>query len=164
MQIVSDRGMDLSPEQSAGLDIHLVPLTFTLDGKTYRSGVDVQPDEFYKLLEATESFPTTSQPAPGDFADVYRRLAATRPGDPVDPHLVGPQRHAQLRPAGRQDGARGQGHLLRHQDPLRRRGLARGGGGSRRPGGLAHAAHPGDAGEDHRWPPTPSTRWPSSST
>jgi DegV family protein with EDD domain len=79
MQIVSDRGMDLSPEQSAGLDVHLVPLTFTLDGKTYRSGVDIQPSEFYKLLKATESFPTTSQPAPGDFAEVYRRLAATDP-------------------------------------------------------------------------------------
>ena len=79
MQIVSDRGMDLSPEQSAGLDIHLVPLTFTLDGKTYRSGVDIKPSDFYKLLEATESFPTTSQPAPGDFAEVYRRLAATDP-------------------------------------------------------------------------------------
>ncbi len=79
MQIVSDRGMDLSPEQSAGLDIHLVPLTLTLDGKTYRSGVDIQPSEFYKLLEGTESFPVTSQPAPGDFAEVYRRLAATDP-------------------------------------------------------------------------------------
>ena len=79
MHIVSDRGMDLTPEQSAGLDIHLVPLTFTLDGKTYRSGVDVQPDEFYRMLEATESFPTTSQPAPGDFADIYRQLAASDP-------------------------------------------------------------------------------------
>jgi DegV family protein with EDD domain len=79
MQIVSDRGMDLSPEQSAGLNVHLVPLTFTLDGKTYRSGVDIQPNEFYKLLKGTESFPTTSQPAPGDFAEVYRRLAATDP-------------------------------------------------------------------------------------
>lgn len=79
MHIVSDRGMDLAPEQSAGLEISLVPLTFTLDGKTYRSGEDVQPDEFYRMLEATESFPTTSQPAPGDFAEVYRRLAATDP-------------------------------------------------------------------------------------
>ncbi len=33
MQIVSDRGMDMAPEQMAGLDIHLVPLTLTLDGK-----------------------------------------------------------------------------------------------------------------------------------
>ena len=79
MQIVSDRGMDMSPEQMAGLDIHLVPLTFTLDGKTYRSGVDIQPDEFYRLLSATESFPTTSQPSAGDFAELYRKLAATDP-------------------------------------------------------------------------------------
>ena len=79
MKIVSDRGMDLAPEQMAGLDIHLVPLTLTLDGKSYRSGVDIQPAEFYQLLSATESFPTTSQPSAGDFAEVYRRLAATDP-------------------------------------------------------------------------------------
>jgi DegV family protein with EDD domain len=79
MQIVSDRGMDMSPEQMQGLLIHLVPLTFTLDGKSYRSGVDIQPDEFYRLLEASSSFPTTSQPSPGDFAALYRQLAATDP-------------------------------------------------------------------------------------
>jgi DegV family protein with EDD domain len=82
MQIVSDRGMDLSAEQMAGLDIHLVPLILTLDGKSYRSGVDIQPDEFYRLLEATEDFPTTSQPSAADFAEMYRRLAAT------DPHIL----------------------------------------------------------------------------
>ena len=79
MQVVSDRAMDLSDEQMQGLDVHLVPLTFTLDGKTYRSGEDIQSDEFYQLLNATESFPTTSQPSAGEFAEVYRRLAATDP-------------------------------------------------------------------------------------
>ena len=79
MQIVSDRGMDIAPEQSAGLDIHLAPLTLTLEGKSYRSGVDIQPDEFYRLLAATEGYPSTSQPSPGEFADLYRRLAATDP-------------------------------------------------------------------------------------
>lgn len=79
MQIVTDRGMDFSPEQMKGLDIHFVPLTFTLGGKSYRSGEDIQPDEFYALLEADGGFPTTSQPSPGVFADLYRRLAATDP-------------------------------------------------------------------------------------
>jgi DegV family protein with EDD domain len=80
MQIVSDRGMDLSAEQMEGLgNIHLVPLRLTLDGKTYRSGEDIQPEEFYRLLEATDGFPTTSQPSAGDFAAIYRRLAATDP-------------------------------------------------------------------------------------
>jgi DegV family protein with EDD domain len=71
--------MDLSPEQMAGLEIHLVPLILTLEGKSFRSGVDIQPDEFYRMLAATESFPTTSQPSASDFAEMYRRLAATDP-------------------------------------------------------------------------------------
>ncbi len=80
MQIVSDRGMDLAREQLAGLDnIHLVPLLLTLEGKTYRSGIDIQPEEFYRLLAATDSFPTTSQPSAGDFAEIYRELAKQDP-------------------------------------------------------------------------------------
>jgi len=67
MQIVTDSGTDTSlpPEQMAGLNIHVVPLVVTLDGKSYREGVDIQPDEFYPLLAATDSLPTTSQPSAG---------------------------------------------------------------------------------------------------
>ena len=55
MQIVSDRGMDLAAEQMVGLDnLHLVPLTLTLDGKSYVSGVDITHNDFYKLLENTD--------------------------------------------------------------------------------------------------------------
>ena len=79
MKIVSDAGMDLSAEQLEGLEIYSIPLTFVLDGKTYRSGIDIQPGEFYELLEATDSFPTTSQPSPGEFAEIYRRVAAEDP-------------------------------------------------------------------------------------
>lgn len=79
MQIVSDRGMDMTPEQMQSLDIHLAPLTITLDGKTYQSGKDIQPDEFYRLLDATESFPSTSQPSTGDFVALYRQLATVDP-------------------------------------------------------------------------------------
>ena len=83
MQIVIDSGVDLSPdlspEQIAGLGIHIVPLIVTLEGKSYREGVDIQPGEFYRLLETTDSLPVTSQPSAGDFAEIYRRLAATDP-------------------------------------------------------------------------------------
>jgi DegV family protein with EDD domain len=61
------------------LNIYTVPLSVHLDGKTYQSGIDLQPDKFYSLLSQTESFPTTSQPSPGDFAALYRQLAQTDP-------------------------------------------------------------------------------------
>jgi len=81
MQIVTDSGVDLllPQERLAELNIHVVPLVVTLDGKSYREGVDIQPDEFYRLLAGTDSLPVTSQPSAGDFAETYRRLAAVDP-------------------------------------------------------------------------------------
>ncbi len=89
MQIVTDSGtdMNLSPEQLAELKIRVVPLNVTLDGKTYREGVDIQPEEFYRLLAATDSLPTTSQPSAGEFAEIYRGLAATDP-DILSVHMT----------------------------------------------------------------------------
>jgi DegV family protein with EDD domain len=81
MQIVTDSGTDvwLPPQQAAELDIHTVPLVVTLEGVTYREGVDIEPEAFYDLLAATDSLPVTSQPAAGVFAETYRRLAAADP-------------------------------------------------------------------------------------
>lgn len=78
MQIVTDQGMDLSPLQTAGLTIHYVPLKVTLEGKTY-SGEELDYVSFYNLLQNTNAFPSTSQPSPGEFADIYRKLAQTDP-------------------------------------------------------------------------------------
>lgn len=75
MQIVSDRGMDLAPEQLANLNIHFAPLRIILDGITYTSGIDIQPDEFYQMLGHTDGFPLTSQPSAGEFAHLYQELS-----------------------------------------------------------------------------------------
>ncbi len=79
MQFVTDSGTDLwlPSEQAAELNIHIMPLVVTLDDKSYREDVDITPEEFYRLLEGTDSLPITSQPSAGDFAETYRRLAAT---------------------------------------------------------------------------------------
>ena len=81
MQIVTDSGTDLglSPERAAELGIHIVPLIVTLDGQSYRERIDIEPAAFYRLLAETDSLPTTSQPAVGNLAELYRRLAATDP-------------------------------------------------------------------------------------
>ena len=81
MQIVTDSGTDvsLSAEQRDALGIHVVPLVVTLDSKSYREGVDIEPGEFYRLLAATDGLPVTSQPSAGEFAETYRCLAAADP-------------------------------------------------------------------------------------
>ncbi len=82
MQIVTDMGADMSQEQLEGLDIHYVPMLIMLGSKTYRSGVDIQHDEFYKLLKTSDEMPTTSQPSAGECAEVFRRVAA------IDPDII----------------------------------------------------------------------------
>lgn len=81
MQIVTDSGTDfnIAAENASQLNVTIVPLVVTLEGVSYREGVDIQPDEFYTLLAASENMPVTSQPSASDFADAYRRLAADDP-------------------------------------------------------------------------------------
>jgi DegV family protein with EDD domain len=81
LQIVTDSGTDvtLSPEQMKELKVNVVPLTITLDGKTYRDGIDIRAEDFYPLLEKSKSLPKTSQPSPGEFANLYRKLAKEDP-------------------------------------------------------------------------------------
>ncbi len=89
MQIVTDTGMDmhLDPELMPDLPIRVVPHTITLDGKTYRSGEDIRPEELQQKLMQTSSFPFTSQPAAGDFAKVYQALAATGDKEILSIHM-----------------------------------------------------------------------------
>ena len=81
MQIVTDSGTDftLAAEDASGLNVHIVPLVVTLDGKSYREGEDLHPDEFFPMLEASDNLPVTSQPSAGEFAELYRRLAVDDP-------------------------------------------------------------------------------------
>ena len=81
MQIVTDSGTDLrlNAGEEEGLNIHTVPLTVTLDEKSYREGIDIQHKDFYDLLEASGGLPTTSQPSAGEFAEMYRKVAQEDP-------------------------------------------------------------------------------------
>ena len=81
MFVVTDSGTDLclSGEEAEALNIQIVPLTITLDGNTYREGIDIRPDEFFALLAQSQNLPITSQPSPGDFAETYRHLATRDP-------------------------------------------------------------------------------------
>lgn len=79
MQLLTDRGADITPEIIEKYGIKFATLRIILDGKTYNSGIDLDGVTFYKMLGETESFPTTSMPSAGEFAEMYRELAKTDP-------------------------------------------------------------------------------------
>jgi DegV family protein with EDD domain len=81
MQIVTDSGTDLflTPDQLEDMRVHVIPLVVTLDGKSYQEKVNIETEEFYQLLSASENLPVTSQPSAGTFAETYRKLALEDP-------------------------------------------------------------------------------------
>jgi len=72
--VVTDSTADLPPTLAAMRAITVVPLTLHFDGKSLLDGVDITPEEFYRLLPTATAHPTTSQPSPGRFAEIYGSL------------------------------------------------------------------------------------------
>lgn len=76
IHIVTDSTADLIEEYVDQYDIHVVPLTIQIEGKTYQDGVDLQPESFLDLMREAEELPKSSQPAAGVFKELYDRLGA----------------------------------------------------------------------------------------
>ena len=58
--IASDSTCDLSPELVERYQIKILPLSVNLGDKTYRDGVDINPDIIYKHYEETGELPKTA--------------------------------------------------------------------------------------------------------
>lgn len=72
MKIITDSTADLTEELYRQFDIGMVPLTIQLGEEKWRDFYDVAPEAFYELLKKSRDFPTTSQPSPQDFVNIYR--------------------------------------------------------------------------------------------
>jgi len=79
VKVVTDSTSDLTPEIASELGITVVPLNIhfstEIGTETYRDGVDLKAEDFYRRLGQNKTLPTTSAPAPGIFAAVYDKLA-----------------------------------------------------------------------------------------
>jgi DegV family protein with EDD domain len=79
--IITDAACDLPPAVIDQYDIHVAPLKILFGEETYRSGVDMSHEQFYRRLARGDVHPTTSQPTVPDFVALYRDLA--QHGEPV---------------------------------------------------------------------------------
>ena len=77
IRIYTDSGADLELQEVQDRKIGIVPLTLQMGDRSYRATADFPKEKFFQLLSTVEEFPTTSQPAPADFEDIFEeaRLA-----------------------------------------------------------------------------------------
>jgi DegV family protein with EDD domain len=72
--IVTDSVACLSPEQVKKYNIYVAPVQITWDRVTYRDGITITPEEFYKRLRTSKTLPTTSSAIQGEFMQIYEQL------------------------------------------------------------------------------------------
>jgi DegV family protein with EDD domain len=73
--VVTDSTADLPDEWRDRYGIEVVPLKVLFGAETFRDRVDMTDAQFFERLAASSKLPTTSAPSPGEFAEVYTRLA-----------------------------------------------------------------------------------------
>ena len=70
IKIICDSLSDVNKEYLEKYDIDVVPLTLILNGKEYKDSIDMQPEEFYKILREENAYPKTSQATYAQFKEV----------------------------------------------------------------------------------------------
>ena len=74
VKIVTDSLSDITSDLAEELGVTVVPLTVFFGHESYLDRVTITTDEFYHRLIHDTIWPTTTQPPPATFADVYNKL------------------------------------------------------------------------------------------
>jgi len=73
IKIITDSTTEISQEEAKELNITVVPLKTIFGDAEYLDGIDLSPEEFYIKLAQSKELPSTSQPTPLEFEEVYRQ-------------------------------------------------------------------------------------------
>ena len=79
--IVVDSAASLPPGFAECAGVYVAPMTVTLDGTSYRDGIDITNTEFYRRIRTASSPPTTSAPSTAAYVEVFN--AACRDQDAI---------------------------------------------------------------------------------
>ena len=88
LHLVTDSTSDLLADEAGALGVTVVPLTVRFGEEQLRDGVDIDAAAFYPRLAGSAALPTTSQPSPEAFAEVYRALLQSPDDEVVSVHIA----------------------------------------------------------------------------
>jgi DegV family protein with EDD domain len=75
LKIVMDSAGEIPQEWQSEYDVEVIPINIQFENKTYKQGIDLSNDDFYRLADKTGVIPKTSQPTPQQFVEFYKRIA-----------------------------------------------------------------------------------------
>ncbi|MCR5775717.1 MAG: DegV family protein [Lachnospiraceae bacterium] len=72
--IVTDSNSGITQSHAKELGISVLPMPFTINGKTYYEDINLTQDQFYEKLEDPQADIHTSQPLPGDVMALWDKI------------------------------------------------------------------------------------------
>lgn len=85
--IVTDSTADIPRHLVDALNIKVIPLAVHFGGRAYLDRIDISNDAFYEYIGTAKTLPTTSQPSPAQYMDVYRACKAEGAEKIISIHL-----------------------------------------------------------------------------
>lgn len=85
--VITDSTAYLPDELLEKYDIYTIPLSVVMGDETYRENVDITTDEFFEMMAAMDTLPTTSQPSIGDYILLLESLYRDGYTDVISFHL-----------------------------------------------------------------------------
>lgn len=73
IKLITDSPSDIPKQECEKYNITVMPVPITIDGVTYREGVDMTTEEYYDMLVAAKAIPTHAQVTMIEFMDEYKR-------------------------------------------------------------------------------------------
>ena len=73
IRISTDSTADIPHEIARELDISVLPLTILSEGKEWRDGVDIQPEEFYPILDKAQTLPVSAQVQSVTYIELFQK-------------------------------------------------------------------------------------------
>ena len=71
IKIATDSTADIPKELCQELNISVLPLTILSGAEEYRDGIDITPQEFYKILEEADQLPVSSQVSTALYTELF---------------------------------------------------------------------------------------------
>ena len=88
--IITDSASDMDPASAVNLGIGIVPLIVNFGPETFKAGVDLSREEFWRRMTAPDApFPTTAASSPGEFKAAYDAAFADGAEAIVSIHVAG---------------------------------------------------------------------------
>ncbi len=74
IKIMADMAADITKKQAEALDIEVMPFGIVVDGRQITADINLNPRDFYEIVDNCIEAPKTNQMSPADIEERYRKL------------------------------------------------------------------------------------------